>query len=148
LEEGAKMFGPFFMQMYANIGNLCKAFYEKYGNEAIPIIKNMSEHSGAKSGEMMQSMLKSRDMKSIAELFKMWEMMGMKLEVLEVSDDTLRFKTPTCMLGIENTSKELCEAMMNSDKAMMGALLGKEVKIEIPKSLAVGDDYCEVVFTT
>ena len=148
MEQAAKMFGPFFMHMYAVIGNLSKEFYNKFGDEALPIITKVSLESGAKSAEMMQSMLKSKDMKSIAELFKMWEMMGMKFEILSVSDDMLHFKTPKCVPGIENTSKALCEAMMNSDKAMVGTLLGKEVTVKIPKSMASGDEYCEVIFTT
>jgi predicted hydrocarbon binding protein len=134
--------------MYSTLGALSKEFYEKFGEDALPIISRISEDSGAKSGEMMKGMLKSQDMKSVAELFNMWEMMGMKMEVLEISDDTLRFKAPMCILGIENTSKELCEALMSSDKGMMSTLLGKEVNINIPVSLAAGDEYCEVVFTT
>ena len=136
------------MHMYGVIGDLSKAFYDKFGDEALTIITKVSEESGAKSAGMMQSMLKSKDMRSIAELFKMWEMMGMKFEILDVSDDVLRFKTPKCVPGIENTSKALCEAMMNSDKAMVSTLLGKEVTIEIPKSMASGDEYCEVIFKT
>jgi predicted hydrocarbon binding protein len=148
LEEGAKMFGPFFMHMYATMGALSKEFYDKFGEKALPIISKVSEESGGKSGKMMQSMLKSKDMKSVAELFKMWEMMGMELEVMGISEDTLRFKAPKCILGVENTSRELCEALMNSDKAMMSALLDRKVNISIPKSLAEGDKYCEVVFST
>lgn len=146
MEEAAKVFGPMFMHMYAMMGALCKAFYEKFGDEALPIIAKISEESGAKSAMMMQSMLRSKDMKGIAELFKMWEMMGMKFEILEVTDDKLHFKSPKCLLGIENTSKDLCEAMMTSDKAMMSTLLGKGVKVKILKTVAAGDEYCEVVF--
>jgi len=148
LEEGAKMFGPFFMHMYSTLGALSKEFYDKFGDEALPIISKVSEESGGKSGMMMQGMLKSKDMESVAELFKMWEMMGMELEVMDISEDTLSFKSPKCILGVENTSRELCEALMNSDRAMMSALLDKKVNISIPKSLAEGDDYCEVVFST
>ena len=146
MEEAAKMFGPMFMHMYATMGALCKAFYEKFGDEAIPIITKVSEEFGGKSGEMMQGMLKSKDMKGIAELFKMWEMMGMEFEMVEVTDDKLHFKTSKCVPRIEGTSKDLCEAMMTSDKAMVSTLLGKEVKTKISKSLAAGDEYCEVVF--
>ena len=51
------------------------------------------------------------------------------------------------MLGIEGTSKGLCEAMMNSDKNMMSTLLGREVEMKILKSVAAGDKECEVIFS-
>ena len=142
------MFGPFFMQMYETMGSLCAGFYETFGDEALPIINKVAEVSGKKSGEIMKGMIKSKDMKGVAEMFKMWEMMGMEYEITDLSDDTLHFKTSKCVPGLENTSKELCKAMMNNDRSMVSTLLGKEVKIEIPKSLAAGDEYCEVVFTT
>jgi len=148
LEEAAKMFGPMFMHMYATMGTLCKAFHEKFGDEALPIITKISEESGAKRAEMMKGMLRSKDMKGISELFKMWEMMGAKFEIVEVTEAKLHFKTPKCILGIDNTSKELCEAMMTSDTMMMNTLLGKEVKTKILKSVAAGDEYCEVIFKT
>jgi predicted hydrocarbon binding protein len=148
LEEAAKMFGPMFMQMYATMGKLCNAFYEKFGDEALPIIAKISGESGAKQADMMKGMLRSKDMKGIGEMFKMWEMMGMKFEIVEVTEDKLHFKSPKCLLGIENTSRELCETMMTSDTAMMNTLLGKEVEMKILKSVAAGDEYCEVIFKT
>ena len=54
---------------------------------------------------------------------------------------------PKCILGIEGTSKELCEAMMTSDTSMVSALLGQEVETKILKSVAAGDKECEVIFS-
>jgi hypothetical protein len=48
---------------------------------------------------------------------------------------------------IQGTSKELCEAMMQTDKKMVSTLLGHQINIGILKSVAAGDRYCEVTFS-
>jgi len=96
----------------------------------------------------MQKMMPVKDMKDVGELFKMMDsMMEMGMEIIELSDDAIHFKVPRCMLGIEGTSKELCEAMMTSDAKMVSTLLGQEVEMKIVKSVAAGDKECEVIFS-
>jgi predicted hydrocarbon binding protein len=77
----------------------------------------------------------------------MFGMIEEKMEIVKVSDDMLHFKVSTCPMCIQGTSQELCEAMMNTDKKMVSTLLGKEINIKIPKSVAAGDKYCEVIFS-
>lgn len=86
-------------------------------------------------------------MKAIGELFKMFESMGIKMDMIELSDDVMHFKTSQCPVGVEGTSRELCEAIMSSDKSMVSTLLGEEVEMKIPKSVAEGDEHCEVIFS-
>ena len=148
MEEAVEGFAPMMKHMYAMIGALNKAFYEKYGKEALPIITKVAGESGVESAKIIQQMMPVKDMKGVGELFKMMEMMiGMKMEIIELSDDAIHFKTSQCPLGIEGTSRELCEAMMTSDAKMVGTLLGQEVKMKILKSVAAGDKYCEVIFS-
>lgn len=148
MEEAAQTFGPMMKHMFEGMGALSRAFYEKYGNEALPIITEVATKGGVRQGEIMQKMMPVKGMKDIGEMLKMMgAMMGMEMEIIELSDDTLHFKGPKCMLGIEGTSKGLCEAMMNSDKKMMSTLLGREVDMKILKSVAAGDKECEVIFS-
>jgi predicted hydrocarbon binding protein len=93
-------------------------------------------------------MMPVKDMKDVGELFKMMDLtMDLGLELIEVSDDMMHFKMPKCVLGIEGTSKELCEAMMATDTKMLSTLLGQEVEMKILKSVAAGDKECEVIFS-
>ena len=144
MEEAAKAFAPILKQFFSNIGNLGKAFYEKYGDEALPVISEVMGKNGVAMAEMSKPMLKGEGMKAVREAFGTFEMFDMGLEVLEVSDDTFHFKIAPCPLCLEGTSRELCEAMMTSDKKMVETIIGQEVEMEIPKSVAVGDEYCEV----
>ena len=148
MEEAAKAYGPMMKLMFMGMGGLGKAFYQKYGNEAIPIIAEVSSKGGVEYGKLMQQMAPTKDMKAFGEMLKtMGSMMGMEMELIELSDNKLHFKGPKCMLGIEGTSKELCEAMMASDEHMMSTFLGQEVDLNIIKSVAAGDKECEVMFS-
>jgi len=148
MEEVAKGFAPMMKLMFMGMGALSKAFYEKYGREALPIITEVAGQGGVEYGKMMQQMTPAKGMKAAGESFKMMgSMMGMGMEIIELSDDAFHFKGPKCLLGIEGTSKELCEAMMTSDKEMVGTFLGEEVEMKILKSVAAGDQECEVIFS-
>ena len=148
MEQAAQGFGPMMRLMFMGIGGLSKAFYNKYGDEALPIITEAARRGGVEYGKIMQQMAPDRSMKAAGESFKMMDsLFEMGTEIVELSDDTLHFKVSHCPLGIEGTSKELCEALMTNDKEMMSTFLGKEVDMKILKSVAAGDKECEVIYT-
>jgi predicted hydrocarbon binding protein len=149
MEQAAQGFAPMMNHMFLALGAMSRAFYEKCGDEALPIITEGARKSGVGQAEIMQKMMPVKSMKDIGEMLKMMGgMMGMEMEMVELSDDTLHFKGPKCMLGIEGTSKGLCEAMMNSDKSMMSTLLGRKVEMNVLKSVAAVDKECEVIFSS
>ena len=148
MEEAAKSVGPMMKLMYNMMGDMCIAFYKKYGKDALSIISAVSTKYGEPNAKLVQKMMPVKSMKDVGELYTMmFGMIGEKMEIVKVSDDMLHFKVSTCPMCIQGTSQELCEAMMNSDKKMVSTLLGKEINIKIPKSVAAGDKYCEVIFS-
>lgn len=148
MEEAAKRFAPMMKNMLAMSGALSKAFYERYGKEALPIITEVASKGGVERAEIMREMVPVKGMKDVGEQFKMMgSMMEMGMEIIELSDEAIHFKVSQCPLGIEGTSRELCEAMMTSDAKMVGTLLGQEVEGKILKSVAAGDENCEVIFS-
>ncbi|HEY92296.1 MAG TPA: hypothetical protein G4O17_00935 [Dehalococcoidia bacterium] len=148
MKAAAKGFRPMMRNSYLMIGDLSKAFYVKDGKEALPIIAEIASKGGARQAEIIWKMMPVKDMKGVGELFKMQDAtMEMGMEVIEISDDRIHFKNPRCILGLEGTSKELCDATMNMERKMLSTLLGKEVETEIAKSVAAGDKECEVIFS-
>lgn len=143
----AKKFSPMLKHVYLTLGEMSKAFYEKYGEDALPIIVKVSEEAGLRSGELARSMIKGGGMKAIGELIDKWVMMDFPVEILELTDNMVHFKISNCPLGLENTSRELCEAMMHSDSKMMSIIAGFEVDMKIVNSVADGSEYCEVIFS-
>ena len=71
MEEAAKSFGPMMKLMYNMVGDLGSAFYKKYGKDALPIIAAVSAKSGADMAKIAQKMMPVKNMKDIAELYKM-----------------------------------------------------------------------------
>jgi len=148
MAEAAKGLELMVKHSLMGMGLLSAAFYKKYGKEALPIITEVMSRGGVEWGKIMKEMAPAKSMKDIGEQFKMMApMIGMEMEIIELSDDTLHFKGSQCPLGIEGTSKELCEAMMTNDKKMMSTVLGQEVEMKILKSVAVGDKECEVIYS-
>ena len=148
MEEAAKAYASMMKLMFMGMGALSKAFYEKYGKEALPIITEVASQGGVEYGKIMQQMTPAKGMKAVGESFKMMDsMMGGGMEIIELSDDAIHFKMSQCPVGIEGTSKELCEAMMTSEKKMMSIFLGQEVEMRIPKSVAAGDEKCEIIYS-
>ncbi len=148
MEQAAKASGAMMKLLFMGMGALGKAFYQKYGKEALPIITEVASQGGVEWGKAMREMAPAKGMKDVGENFKMMgSMMGLNSDVIELSDKVFHFKISPCPLGIEGTSKELCEAMMTTDHKMISTILGKEVDMKIPKSVAVGDKECEVIYS-
>ena len=134
--------------LYNEIGDLCSAFYKKYGKDALPIISKVSAKYGVESAKLVQKMMPIKNMKDYAEMYKMMmSMVGEKMEIVEVSDDVFHFKGSHCPMGLEKGSQELCEAMMVSDNTMLSTLFGRQVDTKILKSLPAGDKCCEAIYS-
>jgi predicted hydrocarbon binding protein len=139
---------PMMWHTFGMIGDVSKAFYEKNGKEALPTITEVANKRGAERAEIMGKMMRVKNMKDVGELFKMMDLtMDIGIEVIESSDKAFHFKLLKCVAGIDGTSRELCEALMATDKKMLSTLLGYEVEMKILQSIAAGDKNCEVIFS-
>jgi hypothetical protein len=148
MEQAVRAAGAMLQSMMLGTGMLSRSFYDKYGEEALPVIIDVMSRRGAETGKLMQQMKPVKDMNDIAESFKMMgPVMGGTMEVVESSADAFRIKLSRCPLGIEGTNWQLCEALMSLDANMVGSALGQEVEMKILKSVAVGDKECEIVYT-
>lgn len=139
---------PMMWHTFGMIGDVSTAFYKKNGTEALPTITEVANKRGAERAEIMRKMMRVKNMKDVGELFKMTDLtMDIGIEVIESSDKAFHFKLLKCVAGIDGTSKELCEALMATDKKMLSTLLGYEVEMKILQSIAAGDKNCEVIFS-
>ena len=139
---------PMMEHSFLVIGDFGKAFYRKNGKEALPLITEVANKSGAERAEIMQKMMRVKNMKDVGELFKMLDLtMELGLEAIESSNDTFHFKVARCPYGLEGATKELCETMMTADKKMISTLLGKEVEMKVLQTIAAGDKTCEVILS-
>jgi hypothetical protein len=148
MEQALRSTGAMLQTMMMANGALSKDFYAKYGKSSLPLITDVMSQHGAEIGKMMQKAMPVKDMNDVAERFKMMSsILAGAMEVVESSGNMFRIKLSRCPLGIEETSRELCEALMSLDVNMIGSALGQEVEMKILKSVAVGDKACEIVYT-
>src|SRR3972149_7901685 len=117
MKEAVK-FAPMMRLAMRGSGAFAKAFYQRYGKEALPIISGVMSQNGVEWGKMAQQMVPAKGMMAYVESLRMISStMGMEVEVVELSDDRLHFKGSQGPLGIEGTSRELCGAMLGLAKS-------------------------------
>jgi predicted hydrocarbon binding protein len=143
MAEAGKGSGALINLAFMGMGKFGRAFYQQYGDEALPAIAEVMGQVGVDWGKINQKMLPVKSMKPISEQF-----VAMGATVVELSDDTLHFRISHCPFGLEGTSRKLCESMMTIDEKRLTTFMGQEVGVKVIKSLAAGDAECDIVFVS
>ncbi|MHA1291506.1 MAG: GTP-binding protein [Promethearchaeota archaeon] len=125
-------------------GLLIKAFYEKYGKEALEIIRNICNKQGRALGLKIKEKISDNRLSTVANAFS--ESFKAIVEVISVSDEEFHVKGFKCPFGLENTSRELCEAVMEIDSEYFKTAVSNKIELIIRKSLAAGDSCCETIY--
>jgi hypothetical protein len=135
--------------LFMMTGKMGKALYAKGGKSSLPEITAIAGESGAEMAAITRKMMPVGSFKDIDDMYKVMDLiLGLGIETVEVSDGKYQCNISRCPYGLDGTSRELCEALMELDKKMVSDLLGKPVAMQIPQSLAAGDKKCRVIFTT
>ena len=123
------------------IGALSIAFFNKYGDEALPVIEGVLESHVPYDTPQVREM-QDTGMKGLAELFSRF------VELEAATDEVVHFITGgVCQFGLYNTDKKLCEAMMIFDRKIVETVVGRELDMAILRTVSAGDDCCEVKFS-
>ena len=126
---------------------LSRIIYRKYGDEVLPIIAEVCHKLGVAVGNQMRKNLDSFDLKSVGNaFFEGAKRRKSPATILEVTEKRLRGKNERCALGLAGAGRPLCEAMMNMDKGIFESATGEEIDLSILKTVAAGDEYCDVMF--
>jgi len=124
------------------IGALSIAFYNKYGEEALPVIREvLNSHDPYNNPQIRE--LRGKGMKGFSDLLN-----SFGVTVKDSTDEVVHFVTGgVCQFGLYDTDRKLCEAMMIFDEKIVETIVGKEVDMEIIRTVSAGDNCCEVKFT-
>ncbi|MBD3213629.1 MAG: hypothetical protein GF311_13555 [Candidatus Lokiarchaeota archaeon] len=126
-------------------GMLIKAFYERFGQEALPIIKEICGKQGKALGLKIRKKVPDNRLSTVAEAFsKSYDPKDVK--VVELSDEKFRIQGTKCPFGLENTSRELCEAVMEIDHEYFKTAVSENIKLKIEKTVAAGDGHCDTTY--
>ena len=129
-------------------GELCKRFYNKFGQEALPIIEDVFREWGTVLGEKRKAKMPKVDLRAAIEAY-----FGPALnrepkpKIIEPCEGRIELHNFVCPYCLNGAGRELCQAMMAMDRAMLETLLGDEIDYEVPKTVADGDEYCLGVIT-
>ena len=125
---------------------LCKLFYKKFGEEALPIIRAVFREWGLHLGQRRKAEMEGEGLKAACETFlKPALQREPKPEIIELSDERLEMKIFACPYHLKGWGRELCEAMEEMDGATMATLVGRELAGQHLKVIAAGDECCHVV---
>jgi predicted hydrocarbon binding protein len=127
-------------------GLLVKAFHKRYGDEILPIIEDILGRQGRSLGLRVRSKLPDSNLSTIAEAF-MKNFDPSAVKVVSVCDEKFHIQGTKCPFGLENTSRQLCEAVMAIDREYFSAATNGKTTLEILKSRAGGDTICDTIYT-
>jgi len=94
-------------------GMLIKEFYKKFGKEALPIIEKVCRKQGRALGLKIMKKLPDNKLTTVAQAFSK-SFNPNFVKIISMSDETFHIQGTMCPFGLENTSRELCEAVMSS----------------------------------
>ncbi len=126
-------------------GMLIKAFYEKFGKDALSIIKDVCKKQGRSLGLKIKNKLQNNKLSTVATAFsKSYNPNDIK--IVELSDEKFQIQGNRCPFGLENTSRELCEAVMEIDAEYFRTAVNENIQLKIIKTVAAGDEYCDTIY--
>lgn len=130
-------------------GKLCVALYENLGDAVLSVIKEIYGEYGFEVGMGLRKKWKPKSLSEAAKAFvDMTNNAGLPSSI-EMRDGIAYWTGYRCPFGIENTHRQVCEALMEMDREIFCAVLGVErggMEFTIKKSLAAGDECCQGVF--
>jgi predicted hydrocarbon binding protein len=134
---------------YEALALMSRLFYEKFGDDAVPMIKDVWYKLGLVTGERLKEKLSSFDFKSAATLIITENLKNNSEKARwRISNEQFYIKTPfNCDVGLDNTDSTICHACMAINQGQFKSMCGNDVKMDIIQSRAAGDDCCEIIYT-
>ncbi len=126
-------------------GLLIKAVYKKFGVEVLPIIKNVCGKQGKALGLKVKKKNPNNNLTTVAKAFSK-SFNPNFVKVISISDEKFQIHGTKCPFGLENTSRELCEAVMAIDHEYFREAVSDKIELKILKTVAGGDPYCDTVY--
>jgi hypothetical protein len=126
-------------------GMLIKAFYEMVGEKALPIIKDVCTRQGRALGLKVKKKLPNNKLSTVAKAFSE-SFDPNHVKVIKISDDKFQIQGTKCPFGLENTSRELCEAVMEIDHEYFRTAVSDKIKLNIIKTVAEGASCCDTIY--
>lgn len=127
-------------------GVLCSEFYDRVGEKAAEIIMRVCYQRGLTLGKG----LGKKGERSFEDAVKLFVAASEKTktpaQLISLERNAAVFRGNGCPLGLKGRGRAICEMMMSLDRGIIEEASGQKVKIKVIKTIAAGDDFCEVLF--
>lgn len=130
----------------AVIGELARELQNRYGDEPLSLFHPILREYGFHAGERLRETMEERTFPDRVEAWMAPLIRKGLAGVVEKGPGHIRIRGTNCPLNLEGTNRVLCEACMGIDEGVAAALAGRDVTLTIEKSLAWGDDCCQVFY--
>ena len=125
------------------IKHLYDAIYERYGNDGLSLIRDVSTQYGLEIAERAKRQIEQPNVQSVALfLIKVFNNIRGTGEVIEFTEDRVVIRVYECPYPFDKP--EVCEAHTLMEKTLVENL-GGNLKYSIHKSIPKGDAYCDHV---
>jgi len=134
---------------YQSLALMSRLFYEKFADDAIPIIRDVWYKMGFASGERLKKKLSTYDFKSAASIIEERAKQMGAMGTWQISDRLYHVTTKSgssCDVGLEDAGRPICEAVMSVNQGQFKAMCGCDVEMNIVRSRATGADCCEIIY--
>ena len=126
-------------------GLLIKAFYGKFGKDTLPLIRKICRIQGHALGLKIRKKLPNNKLTTVAQAFsKSFDQRYVR--TISLSDNKFHIQGTKCPFNLENTSRELCEAVMEIDHEYFRTAVSNKIKLKIDKTVAEGAPYCDTIY--
>ena len=130
--------------LYARLRSNYDYLYNKFGDEGIRMISEMSRQYGLDVAERAKKSLESNDLESVAGfLLRIFNTVSYGrgwIEPLREGEGRIIIKAKECPLKFDNPA--MCRAHTTMEQTVMNAL-NPDLDYRIGKSIPAGDEYCE-----
>jgi hypothetical protein len=134
--------------LYARITSYYDYLYDRFGEEGLEMIADMSRRYGQTIVPRAQEALESNDIDSVASyllrIFKTVAWDTGRINLVTQSPDKIIIKVDECPLHF--TKPELCLAHTTMEKTVVEGL-NPRLTYTIGKSIPAGDSFCEHILT-
>jgi len=127
-------------------GTLARILYEKCGPEVLPVIAEVFKEFGVTEGQKSRKKFQPADFAAAVKPLFGPSIEAGRSELVELTGTKVIIRGFQCVMGLQGAGKEVCQAIMALDKAMLSELAGKPLRMEIRKTMAAGDEHCEIEF--
>jgi predicted hydrocarbon binding protein len=128
------------------IGVLCSEFYELFGEKAKETISRICYQRGLALGKRLPKK-KDEDFKNAIQSFMaVIEKNKIPAKIVSLEKNKAIIQGTGCPLGLGGRGRRICEIMMTLDQGIIEEASGNKIRFSINKTIAAGDDFCEVIF--